>query len=128
MCTHSASDRIDIRQRDACMPQTYRLLHEFLGMACTREERMIALDKQFAPLDIPWPACARKRYGGSVGRIMASISAAAQRRMKHMLWWRLIGHRLALNVVVLNANEGGREPRATDKNCVFHARIRLEWD
>ena len=34
MCTYSASDRIDVGERKACMPQTHGLLDKFLWMAC----------------------------------------------------------------------------------------------
>ena len=110
MRTHGAANGIDVGQRDARMPHVHSLLDEFLGVACAGEEGMIALDEQFAPLDIPGPACARERRGRSVRRIIASVSAAAPHWMEHMFWWRLIGHRLSLSVVVLNAIAGGSKP------------------
>ena len=91
-----AAEGLEVGQRDSGVTEARRLADQFLGMAGSAEEGVVAGDRKLAPA---WPS--EPPHGAREGWrcLMADIRAACRRRcrlaqrMLPELGWRFVGHR-----------------------------------
>jgi hypothetical protein len=91
-----AAEGLEVGQRDSGVTEARRLADQFLGMAGSTEEGVVAGDRKLAPA---WPSEPPHSAREGWRCLMADIRAACRRRcglsqrMLPDLGWRFVGHR-----------------------------------